>query len=45
MVIQQKLVEEKITQQELEQWLWKAADILRGAVRSEQYDTYILPLL
>ena len=45
MVSQQKLVAEKLTQQELEQFLWKAADILRGAVRPERYGTYMLPLL
>jgi type I restriction enzyme M protein len=45
MVSQQKLVTEKLTQQELEQTLWKAADILRGAVRPERYGTYMFPLL
>lgn len=35
----------KLTQQELEQWLWKAADILRGPVKPERYPSYILPLL
>jgi len=45
MVSQQKLVAEKLTQHELEQFLWKAADILRGAVRPERYGTYMLPLL
>ncbi len=25
--------------------LWKAADILRGAVSAEKYDEYLLPLL
>lgn len=42
---QQKLVNEEFTQSELEQWLWKAADILRGAVRPERYSAYVLPLL
>lgn len=45
MAVQQRLVEEKLTQQELEQSLWKAADILRGAVRPEKYGDYMLPLL
>jgi type I restriction enzyme M protein len=45
MAVQRKLVEEPLTQQELEGWLWKAADILRGAVRNERYGSYILPLL
>jgi len=31
--------------QELEQWLWEAADILRGAVKPEKYGNYMLPLL
>ncbi len=42
---QPKIVEEKLTQQGLEQSLWKAADILRGAVKPEKYDNYMLPLL
>lgn len=45
MAIQRKLVEEGLTQQELESWLMQAADILRGAVKPERYGTYILPLL
>ncbi len=46
MAIQRKLVEEPLTQQELESWLWKAADILRGAVKPERYGgNCILPLL
>jgi type I restriction enzyme M protein len=45
MPIQRKLVEEPLTQQELESWLWKAADILRGAVKPEGYGSCILPLL
>jgi type I restriction enzyme M protein len=43
--VQRKLTEEKVTQQDLEQTLWKAADILRGAVRPERYGTYMFPLL
>jgi type I restriction-modification system DNA methylase subunit len=35
----------KLTLQELERWLWKAAEILRGAVRPERYGSYMLPLL
>jgi type I restriction enzyme M protein len=45
MAVQRKLVEEPLTQQELESWLWKAADILRGAVKPEGYGSCILPLL
>ena len=45
MTVQRKLVNEELTQQELETWLWKAADILRGAVKPERYSSYILPLL
>jgi type I restriction enzyme M protein len=45
MTIQRKLVEDPLTQQELESWLWKAADILRGAVKPEGYGSCILPLL
>ena len=33
------------TRQELGAELWKAADILRGAVSPDKYDLYILPLL
>lgn len=43
--MQEKLVTEELTSQEIEQLLWKAADILRGAVRPEGYGNYILPLL
>lgn len=42
---QTKLSEEKLTQNTLESYLWKAADILRGAVRPEKYGDYVLPLL
>jgi len=42
MAAQRKLVEEPLTQQELESWLWKAADILRGAVKPERYGSCIL---
>src|SRR5436189_2791709 len=45
MTLQTKIVEEKLTQQDLEQSLWKAADILRGAVKPEKYGNYMLPLL
>ena len=45
MAIQRKLQNEQLTQQELESWLWKAADILRGAVKPERYGSCILPLL
>jgi type I restriction enzyme M protein len=43
--MQSRLAEEKLTQQNLEQSLWKAADILRGAVKPEKYGNYMLPLL
>jgi len=45
MEVQQKIVEKPLTQQELEGWLWKVADILRGAVKPEKYGTFVLPLL
>jgi type I restriction enzyme M protein len=45
MVVQSKLNEERLTQNALESFLWKAADILRGAVRPEKYGDYMLPLL
>jgi type I restriction enzyme M protein len=38
-------IPEKLTQQKLEQFLWEAADILRGAVQPPRYKFYILPLL
>ena len=31
--------------QDLGGWLWGAADILRGAVRNQKYEEYVLPLL
>lgn len=37
--------EEKMTQQELEQYLWRAADILRGPIEVSEYKNYILTLL
>lgn len=40
-----KPTEEQLTQTNLESYLWKAADILRGAVRPEKYGDYMLPLL
>ena len=39
MTVQRKLVEEQLTQQELESWLWKAAHILRGAVNTSDLST------
>ena len=45
MTTQTKLAEEKLTQNNLESYLWKAADILRGAVRPEKYGDYMFPLL
>jgi len=44
-MVHEKLVTEELTPQEIERLLWKAADILRGAVRPEGYGNYILPLL
>lgn len=45
MARQTKLHNENVTQDSLESFLWKAADILRGAVRPEKYGDYMLPLL
>jgi len=45
MPIQRKLIEEKLTLQELEQFLWKSADILRGPIEISEYKNYILSLL
>jgi len=42
---QQKVFYEKITLPELEQYLWKAADILRGPIEVSEYKNYILTLL
>ena len=42
---QSKLFNEKTVVLDLEQLLWKAADILRGAFRLERYGNYVLPLL
>lgn len=36
---------ETITQQELESWLWGAADILRGPVEPANYRDFIFPML
>src|SRR5271157_1903994 len=35
----------KLTQQELESHLWKAADILRGSIDSSDYKNYIFGML
>jgi len=43
--MQKKLIDDGLNQQGLEQVLWKAADILRGAVKPEKYGDYVLPLL
>jgi len=43
--MQTRLPGDKLTLDDLEQSLWKAADILRGAVRPERYASYVLPLL
>jgi len=43
--IQAKLVEERLSREQLGKLLWDAADILRGAVRPERYGSYVLPLL
>jgi len=44
-MMQEKIATEELTLDEMEQVLWKAADILRGAVRPERYSSYMLPLL
>jgi type I restriction enzyme M protein len=44
-MMQEKIAKEELTLDEMEQALWKAADILRGAVRPERYGSYMLPLL
>lgn len=36
---------EKLTLQELEAHLWRAADILRGKIESAEYKSYIFGLL
>ena len=36
---------EKIEQLQLEQWLWGAANILRGPVDASDFKAYIFPLL
>jgi type I restriction enzyme M protein len=45
MAAQSKLTEKRLSLSDLESLLWKAADILRGAVRPEKYGDYMLPLL
>lgn len=45
MSIQRKLIDEKLSLQELEQFLWKSADILRGPIEISEYKNYILSLL
>ena len=42
-MVQEKLVDEKITREELGSWLWGAADILRETGRPEGHGNYILP--
>lgn len=44
-MMQEKLGIQELSLDEIEQTLWKAADILRGAVRPERYGSYMLPLL
>jgi type I restriction enzyme M protein len=34
-----------LSQQELESWLWGAANILRGKTAGQDYKTYVLSLL
>lgn len=41
----EELIQEKLTRQDLEQSLWRAADILRGAVKPEKYGNYMLGVL
>lgn len=46
LALQEKIIiAEKITLPQLERFLWKAADILRGAVEAPDYKHYVLPLL
>jgi len=42
MEVERRVVEEKLSQRELEQWLWNEADITRGAVRPEGHGGYDL---
>jgi len=42
---QRKLTDGKMSLQELEQYLWRAADILRGPIEVSEYKNYILTLL
>lgn len=39
------MIREMLSQQELESWLWGAANILRGKTAGQDYKTYILSLL
>jgi len=41
----QKSLNSNNHREELGRWLWGAADILRGAVRAEDYQDFMLPLL
>jgi type I restriction enzyme M protein len=43
--IQRMLERGVISREQLGPELWRAADILRGAVRPERYASYVLPLL
>jgi len=45
MASQKKLVNEKLSLQELEHFLWQSADILRGPIEISEYKNYILALL
>lgn len=45
MTTQEKLFPEKMTLQDLEQWLWDAACSIRGPVDAPKFKDYILPLL
>ncbi len=38
-------MKDKLTQKELESWLWESANILRGKIDSSEYKTYIFGLL
>lgn len=42
---QNKLFSSKLSQQELEQWLWDAACSIRGPVDAPKFKDYIIPLL
>jgi type I restriction enzyme M protein len=44
-MVQRKLVNEKVTREELGRWLWGAACKIRGPVDAPKYKDFILPLI